>query len=64
MNGFLLDLSIYVFRGVNNMLAVCLILCIVAFISGMCTMHIIYDNKEDKKLYDEIKRLYSKDVFK
>lgn len=46
------------------MLAACLLLCIVAFISGMCTMHIIYDNKKDKKIYEELKRLHSKEVLK
>jgi len=45
------------------MLAACLLLCIVSFISGMCTMHIIYDNKKDRKFYDKIKRLHSKDLF-
>ena len=46
------------------MLAACLLLCIVAFISGMCTMHIIYDNKKDKQYYEELKRLHSKEVLK
>lgn len=46
------------------MLAACLLLCIVAFISSMYTMHIIYDYKKDKEIYDKIKRLHSEDVFK